>query len=56
MSKSSKKTAKKKVKSPRCHQCGQAIRVPKGWNPGSAVRRHYWAKHRETMLKPYTQS
>lgn len=38
-----------KPKSPRCHTCGQTIRVPKGWSAGPAVRRHYWAKHRAVM-------
>ena len=38
-----------KRKSPRCKTCNQTIRVPKGWTPGPAVRRHYWAKHREVM-------
>ncbi len=39
----------KKPKSPRCKKCNQTIRVPKGWSRGPAVRRHYWAKHREVM-------
>lgn len=39
----------KKTKSPRCKTCNQSIRVPKGWSTGPAVRRHYWAKHREVM-------
>jgi hypothetical protein len=38
-------------KSPLCHTCGKRIRVPKGWDPGSAVRKHYWAKHRDHMLR-----
>jgi hypothetical protein len=44
-----KKATPKKVKSPRCKRCGKAIRVPQGWTIGPAVRRHYWAKHREVM-------
>ena len=49
-----KKTTKKKPKkkaSPRCHRCDRAIRVPAGWSPGAAVRRHYWSKHRDVMQK-----
>jgi hypothetical protein len=38
-----------KRKRPRCHTCGKTIHVPKGWTPGPAVRRHYWAKHRDVM-------
>lgn len=45
-----KRSGSRKPKSPRCHRCGQAIRIPKGWTQGPAVRRHYWAKHREVML------
>lgn len=33
----------------RCKTCGKAIRVPKDWTIGPAVRRHYWAKHPERM-------
>lgn len=33
----------------KCTTCGKAIRVPKGWTVGPAVRRHYWAKHPERM-------
>lgn len=33
----------------KCNTCGKAIRVPKGWSVGPAVRRHYWAKHPEVM-------
>ena len=36
---------------PRCTRCERAIRVPKGWSSGAAVRRHYWAKHRGVMLR-----
>ncbi len=39
----------KKPTSPRCKTCGQTIRVPQGWTQGPAIRRHYWAKHREVM-------
>lgn len=35
----------------KCKTCGKAIRVPKGWTVGPAVRRHYWAKHPERMEK-----
>lgn len=42
-------TQKSKPKPPRCHTCGRAIRVPEGWSVGPAVRRHYWAKHRDKM-------
>ncbi len=38
-----------KQKRPRCHTCGKTIHVPKGWSAGPAVRRHYWAKHRDLM-------
>ncbi len=49
--KKSKKSKKKAAKSrgPRCHRCNRAIRVPDGWTHGPAIRRHYWAKHREVM-------
>ena len=39
--------AKKSVK---CRTCGARIRIPDGWTPGPAVRKHYWAKHRDVML------
>ena len=39
-----------KPKSPRCNTCGVRIRIPEGWSAGPAVRRHYWAKHRDVML------
>ena len=32
-----------------CRTCGKRIRIPDGWTAGPAVRRHYWAKHREVM-------
>ena len=37
-------------KAPRCRICGSVIRIPKGWSTGPAVRKHYWAKHRDVML------
>lgn len=40
------------LKSPRCHTCDRTIHVPSGWSKGAAVRRHYWAKHRDVMEKP----
>jgi hypothetical protein len=46
---SKKQAAKPRVKSPTCKTCGQKIRIPKGWTVGPAVRRHYWAKHRDVM-------
>lgn len=33
-----------------CRTCGKRIRIPEGWTIGPAVRRHYWAKHRDVML------
>jgi hypothetical protein len=48
-SKTSKTSQTKKARSPRCKTCGKAIRVPQGWSVGPAVRRHYWAKHRDVM-------
>jgi len=39
----------KKNASPRCHTCGKKIRIPEGWTALPAVRRHYWAKHRDVM-------
>ena len=42
-------TSQKKTKSPRCSRCGKRIHVPQGWTVGPAVRRHYWAKHRDVM-------
>ncbi len=41
--------AKGRARPWRCHTCGAAIRVPKGWSHLPAVRKHYWAKHREVM-------
>ena len=32
-----------------CKACEKKIRVPKGWQHLPAVRKHYWAKHREIM-------
>ncbi|HEV2755788.1 MAG TPA: hypothetical protein VG318_08435 [Actinomycetota bacterium] len=34
---------------PRCRTCGKTIDVPEGWSHGPAVRRHYWAEHRDVM-------
>ena len=42
----------KKTKLPRCRTCGKPIRIPKGWSRGSAIRKHYWSKHRDVMLGP----
>jgi hypothetical protein len=36
-------------KRPRCQTCKRPIHVPPEWSTGAAVRRHYWAKHREVM-------
>ena len=38
------------LKSVKCRTCGSRIRIPDGWTPGPAVRKHYWAKHRDVML------
>lgn len=38
-------------RAPRCRACGEAIEVPAGWSHGPAVRRHYWARHRDVMAK-----
>ncbi len=38
-------------KSARCNQCGKKIRIPNGWTVGPAVRKHYWAKHRDRMVR-----
>ena len=40
------------LKSVVCRTCGRRIRIPDGWTVGPAVRRHYWAKHRDVMLPP----
>jgi hypothetical protein len=45
------KGKKRARKLPRCKACGKPIRIPKGWSTGAAVRRHYWSKHREVMLR-----
>lgn len=42
--------------SPRCHTCGRAIEVPDGWSHGPAVRRHYWAEHRDVMTRGRTKA
>ena len=36
-------------KRPHCQTCKRPIHVPPEWSTGAAVRRHYWAKHREVM-------
>ena len=38
-----------RARRPRCSICERPIHVPTGWSSGPAVRRHYWAKHREVM-------
>lgn len=38
-------------RAPRCRACGEAIEVPPGWSHGPAVRRHYWARHRDVMTR-----
>jgi hypothetical protein len=38
-------------RAPRCRACGEAIDVPEGWSHGPAVRRHYWARHRDVMTR-----
>lgn len=48
-SKSQKAAGGKKRRRPRCRICDKPIPVPKGWTQGPAVRKHYWAKHREIM-------
>lgn len=48
-----KKQKEKKTKSPHCKQCDRAIRIPKGWSMGAGIRRHYWSKHREMMMRPW---
>ena len=57
--KPAKKRAPKAPKAPKaqavpkrtavCRTCGGRIRIPEGWTIGPAVRRHYWAKHRDVM-------
>jgi hypothetical protein len=47
----SSKGKRERRKLPRCKACDKPIRIPKGWSTGSAVRRHYWSKHREVMLR-----
>ncbi|MFN2388002.1 MAG: hypothetical protein ABR575_00125 [Actinomycetota bacterium] len=32
-----------------CGRCNRKIRIPEGWSPGAATRKHYWAKHRDVM-------
>lgn len=45
------KPAKGRAPKPKatCRTCGKRIRIPDGWTTGPAVRRHYWAKHRDVM-------
>lgn len=43
-------------KRPRCTRCNRSIYVPSEWSMGAAVRRHYWAKHREVMMPPRQSS
>ncbi len=38
-------------RAPRCRTCGEDIDVPDGWSHGPAVRRHYWARHRDVMTR-----
>ncbi|HEX2058633.1 MAG TPA: hypothetical protein VHI71_09705 [Actinomycetota bacterium] len=38
-------------RAPRCRACGETIEVPPGWSHGPAVRRHYWARHRDVMTR-----
>lgn len=51
MAAAQKHSNKTRRKLPRCKACDKPIRIPKGWSSGAAVRRHYWAKHREVMIK-----
>jgi hypothetical protein len=44
-----KPAGKTKPKRPRCKVCEKPIHIPAGWSVGPAVRRHYWAKHRDVM-------
>ena len=37
------------VRSFYCKECGRRVRLPKDWSILPAVRKHYWAKHREVM-------
>lgn len=37
-------------KSFKCAACNRRVRIPDGWPVGPAVRRHYWAKHRERQI------
>ena len=50
------KTSTTRRTRPRCRTCGKAIPVPRGWSHGPAVRRHYWAKHREVMTRGIGES
>jgi hypothetical protein len=44
-----KKAAASKPKRPKCHTCGKRIHIPAGWSNLPAIRRHYWAHHRDVM-------
>lgn len=50
LAKSRRSGSKTPAKSVRCRTCGTRIRIPDGWSAGPAVRKHYWAKHRDVML------
>lgn len=45
------KTSSRRPARPRCRTCGKRIEVPEGWSHGPAVRRHYWAEHRDVMTR-----
>ena len=49
LAKSRRSGTKGPAKSVKCRTCGARIRIPEGWTPGPAVRKHYWAKHPEVM-------
>lgn len=55
MAAAQKHSNKTRRKLPRCKACDKPIRIPKGWSSGAGVRRHYWAKHREVMIKAGTK-
>jgi hypothetical protein len=48
--------ASSRAKRPHCKTCGKSIYVPPGWSRGPAVRRHYWAKHRDVMQPAHRSS
>ena len=41
--------AKGRARSWFCKECGRKVRLPADWSVLPAVRKHYWAKHREVM-------